>query len=584
MNSCARSILATLVAVGASASGLLHAADQIYPTALGATDDAVIAGGAPTAVTAAQVKIGGGQLATGGNVGIGGLSGGDRLDVFGTTRLRGNTAVTVPAAADGSVSLTVTGTGTIGMGFNATAAANPYGAPAGALYLGGTNGQNLSLTTMGVERMRLDTGGRVGIGTAPVAAIGRLQLPQGTTRDQGLALGADVSLYRYNTGSLAIDTGGGDVTMALQRGAARTYLAATAGGGYLVTDSSVPLTFRTANADRMVIDGMGNVGIGSIPVGGQGQLQIQPGSGNVMVRLNGGKTASGDGSAIVCGQGGGYNQAFGNWSAVIGGAYDNTGVLFSVTGWKFTTGGTSVRMLIDSAGNVGIGTASPSNALHLVSSTNAGGRFDIASANGATGAANLILANANTTSGNASGIEFVNGGGGPTAFISAINYNHNINGSTTGGLDFAVYNAGTLSHALVIAPSGNIGIGVPAPTSALAVNGLISAKEIKVVANPADYVFANGYHLRPLAEVEAFIAAHKHLPGVPSAKEQEEQGEMVADLMRAHLEKIEELNLYVIQQQKVIEDLVAQQKARDKSFAEVLARLALLEGKGGVVK
>ncbi len=99
--------------------------------------------------------------------------------------------------------------------------------------------------------------------------------------------------------------------------------------------------------------------------------------------------------------------------------------------------------------------------------------------------------------------------------------------------------------------AGNVGIGVINPTSKLAVAGTISASEVKVTANPADYVFADDYKLRPLSEVETHVKANRHLPGVPSAQEQVQAGSVsLSEMQRLHLEKIEELTLYAIQAEK----------------------------------
>ncbi len=442
-----------LALVWAGSDQLLSAADDTYALT-NASNDLLVNGSAPTAVTSGQVKIGGGQLVTSGgigiggpaslngklslngaiatnrlltilesgteraylgvgmdnvlrvetlnaaslalntnaldrvlvdgigNVGIGGASGGDKLDVFGSTRFRANTAVVVPSGADGNMSVTVSGTCAVAMGFNGTAATNGFGAPSGTAYLGCANGWPMALTTVGIERMRLDGAGNVGIGTPSPTTFGS----------------------------------GGNPTILQVHG----------------TAPGIPY----------------------------GLLEL---------------TTS---------------------SAVVG----------------------------NPLGQIDFG--SPTK--------------------------------------------------GRTAVINSVCTNTT---SLGGYLSFYTTTAGTLSQRMVITDIGNVGIGVAAPTSALAVNGVISAKELKVVASPADYVFADGYRLRPLAEVEAFITAHKHLPGVPSAKEQEEQGEMVADLMRAHLEKIEELNLYVIQQQKVIDALMAQQKAAAETMQRQDAVLVLVLGK-----
>ncbi|MDO5653050.1 MAG: hypothetical protein Q4G39_02995 [Brachymonas sp.] len=72
---------------------------------------------------------------------------------------------------------------------------------------------------------------------------------------------------------------------------------------------------------------------------------------------------------------------------------------------------------------------------------------------------------------------------------------------------------------------------------------------------PADYVFAQDYALEPLSEVKAFISAHRHLPGLPSGQQMQEQGVGMAALTMKLLEKIEELTLHVIQQDEQLRQL-----------------------------
>lgn len=84
----------------------------------------------------------------------------------------------------------------------------------------------------------------------------------------------------------------------------------------------------------------------------------------------------------------------------------------------------------------------------------------------------------------------------------------------------------------------------------LAVNGRIRATEIKVYSGWADHVFGPDYALMPLAEVEAYIAAHGHLPGVPSAGEVEQNGVDLGATQAMLLEKIEELTLHLIKLEK----------------------------------
>lgn len=84
----------------------------------------------------------------------------------------------------------------------------------------------------------------------------------------------------------------------------------------------------------------------------------------------------------------------------------------------------------------------------------------------------------------------------------------------------------------------------------VSVNGKIACKEIKVNSKWADYVFADNYTLRPLAEVERFIAENKHLPDVPSAATVESEGLALGAMQAVMMQKIEELTLYMIKIEK----------------------------------
>lgn len=100
-----------------------------------------------------------------------------------------------------------------------------------------------------------------------------------------------------------------------------------------------------------------------------------------------------------------------------------------------------------------------------------------------------------------------------------------------------------------------VGIGNSNPRSTLDVNGTIRANEILVETTGADFVFADNYRLRPLSEVEAFISENKHLPEIQSAQEMQENGVSVSKLQTQLLQKIEELTLYLIQQEETIQEL-----------------------------
>lgn len=115
---------------------------------------------------------------------------------------------------------------------------------------------------------------------------------------------------------------------------------------------------------------------------------------------------------------------------------------------------------------------------------------------------------------------------------------------------------------------GNVGIGTTNPDQKLAVKGKIHAEEVIVdLLVPADYVFQKYYtgtsalkseYVMPtLAEVEAYTKANNYLPNVPSAQEIKANGLQLGEMSNILLQKVEELTLYIIEQNKKIEALEA---------------------------
>jgi hypothetical protein len=123
---------------------------------------------------------------------------------------------------------------------------------------------------------------------------------------------------------------------------------------------------------------------------------------------------------------------------------------------------------------------------------------------------------------------------------------------------------------LAIHQNGNVGIGNSDPKTTLDVTGTIRATEIKVEAQTADFVFEEEYQLRPLKEVEQFVMENKHLPEIPSAKEMKKEGVNVAEMNKLLLQKVEELTLYTIEQEKKL-------KKRDDEVEKLKKRMAKLE-------
>ncbi len=131
----------------------------------------------------------------------------------------------------------------------------------------------------------------------------------------------------------------------------------------------------------------------------------------------------------------------------------------------------------------------------------------------------------------------------------------------------------TSSESILIKNDGAIGIGLD-PTDhyakfkedwnqyTLYVNGGIMSSEIwvKIPDQWSDFVFEDNYRLRPLSEVEEFIINNGHLPEIPSAEQVAEEGINMGQMDAKLLQKIEELTLYVIEQDKKIESLVQELK------------------------
>lgn len=195
--------------------------------------------------------------------------------------------------------------------------------------------------------------------------------------------------------------------------------------------------------------------------------------------------------------------------------------LYSPNGAPLTSNSTT--------GNVGIGTNAPQHKLDIK------GDFQVES-NGNTfaylGGADLNLkcpARGNNGSGRALVHDFGN--------ILSLNFDNDFTGGTRIGNTFLVKGDNA------------------------SLQGKFEAKEIKVTLTPtADFVFAEDYDLPKLEDVEKHIKEKKHLPEVAPAKQMEKEGVNVGEFQIKLLQKIEELTLYTIEQNKLIKE---QQKRID---------------------
>lgn len=135
------------------------------------------------------------------------------------------------------------------------------------------------------------------------------------------------------------------------------------------------------------------------------------------------------------------------------------------------------------------------------------------------------------------------------------------------GAAIARFTANGTSRMILTQP-GNLGIGTTSPTQKLHVvgnvhvTGFVNADGgLKIKSawsmEVPDYVFSPKYKPMELAAVEAFVKTNRHLPEIPSAAELNRDGMNVAEMNLLLLKKVEELTLYVIEQDKRLKELAA---------------------------
>ncbi len=290
------------------------------------------------------------------------------------------------------------------------------------------------------------------------------------------------------------------------------------------------------------------------------------------------------------------------------------------------------RVRISSDGNVGIGEEKPQNRLHVVGSSGirvtGGGTNQIFLEGERTGNTNLRLYDnnnniyydsrsnmtfrANQLGGNGGSINLIGGNIGIGTSTPSFKLDISAEGSlqnafkvgtahTDGGQIYTSYEEGSayLNFAEYDDPfvlnfiqtvdggitekiyyhKGKFGIGTRTTGShKLAVEGSIGAREIKVEANTwSDFVFYDDYQLPTLKEVENHINEKGHLKDIPSAKEVEENGIFLGEMDAKLLQKIEELTLYTIAQDKEIKELKKQNSKIEKLEKENMLLKSLLD-------
>lgn len=209
---------------------------------------------------------------------------------------------------------------------------------------------------------------------------------------------------------------------------------------------------------------------------------------------------------------------------------------------------------IKTTGNVGIGTNNPSHKLQIVGA-------------GRTG---LRIGGPRTSSGAISDLLFQPSNGGSVGGANFWDWSFRTDYWSKSPGDFVLYshNGSNYTSPIIVqangnlllatgknsARNGNVSIGTTDPVTGfkLSVAGKVITEGVKVEkqTNWPDYVFENEYQLPTLQQVEDHILQKGHLINIPSAKEVEKNGFFLEEMNAKLLEKIEELTLYIIAQEK----------------------------------
>jgi uncharacterized coiled-coil protein SlyX len=239
------------------------------------------------------------------------------------------------------------------------------------------------------------------------------------------------------------------------------------------------------------------------------------------------------------------------------------------------------EMVINTSGNVGIGTLAPIAPLDVSSAAGAVIRFTSKIAHSATGGAGMFgYSDPGYAVSNGDRLGYYLLGGATDSVHSLINtagmlayateaWSNNAAGTS---LAFNVTPTGTNARieAMRILQNGWVGIGTKTPKEALSVNGNIRSKQVKVeLTNWPDYVFKPKYNLPLLKDVKTYIEQNQHLPDMPTEAEVTKDGLNLGEVVKIQTKKLEELTLYLIEKDRQLNKLRAEMNGLKKQVTAI---------------
>jgi hypothetical protein len=257
-------------------------------------------------------------------------------------------------------------------------------------------------------------------------------------------------------------------------------------------------------------------------------------------------TITGDGFGAVDFMGVNINNTIAYGARIVGRQDGTAGNTYLPGKLSFFTGNTadalSERMTITSSGNVGIGVAAPISDFQI-------GNGSAALSFGSANSANLHYG---------TGYIGFNAARGDGSWTIAGNNVDNGGGVIYNDVFGNIYMAPIASNGSNIQTLTDLEIKSRIAFS-ITSTGIVRAKQIKVeTANWPDYVFKKDYQLPSLTVVKTYIDQNQHLPDMPSEQEIAKDGLNLGEMNQLLVKKVEELTLYLIENQKLVQKQQAQ--------------------------